>query len=70
MISAWRSESLESLGKPKQVVLEIELMTIHREDKLLNELAEALQDQANTNKFDGNWCRTRSIACRFPENNV
>lgn len=51
MISAWRSESLESLGKPKQVVLEIELMTIQRDDKLLNELAEELQEQANTQQI-------------------
>lgn len=51
MISAWRSESLESLGKPKQVVLEIELMTVQRDDKLLDELAEALQDQANTQQI-------------------
>lgn len=51
MIRAWRSESLESLGKPKQVVLEIELMTIQRDDKLLDELAEALQEQANTQQI-------------------
>jgi len=51
MISAWRGESLESLGKPKQIVLEIELMTIQQDDKLLDELAEALQEQANTQQI-------------------
>ncbi|WP_299416005.1 MgtC/SapB family protein [Acaryochloris sp. IP29b_bin.148] len=51
MLRAWRSESLESLGKPKQIVLEIELMTTQREDMLLDHLAETLQEKANTQQI-------------------
>lgn len=45
MINAWRIENLESLGKPNQVVLEIELMTTQRNDQLLDDLSEHLQDK-------------------------
>lgn len=51
MINAWRSESLESLGKPNQVVLEIELMTSQRNDKLLDNLSENLQEKSNTQQI-------------------
>ncbi|WP_299493559.1 MgtC/SapB family protein [Acaryochloris sp. IP29b_bin.137] len=51
MINAWRSESLDSLGKHHQIVLEIELMTAQRNDKLLDDLSEMLQDSSNTQQI-------------------
>ncbi|MGB7417305.1 MAG: MgtC/SapB family protein [Thermosynechococcaceae cyanobacterium] len=45
MINGIKSQSLFSLGKPEQVILEIELMTLNKDDSLLENITQQLQQQ-------------------------
>jgi putative Mg2+ transporter-C (MgtC) family protein len=46
MLNGIQSQSMESIGKGDQTALEIDVMTPHRDDKLIEQFAQQLQDKA------------------------